>query len=197
MVRSPFLSVAGAPALDFLNTEVVSGGAPADLLTDAEDLLRWLAESKLATPAALRTMRAAGGAALSTWFAESIRLRAAMRALFTRIAEGQETPRPADIRMLNDVLARTDGTISLTQAEENLRVQFQPREIDPPFLLARSAVDFLASSDLSLVRRCEGEGCILFFYDTTKSHTRRWCSMAACGNRTKVRAHYERKRDER
>lgn len=196
MVRSPFLFVAGAPALDFLNTEIMRDGAPADLLSDGEDLLRWLSESKLAAPAALRAMRAAGAAPLTSWFAESIRLRAAMRALFTRLAEGQEIPRPADIRVLNDVLARTEGTIGLTQ-DANLRVQFQPRAIDPPFLLARTCVDFLASSDLSLVRRCEGEGCILFFYDTTKSHTRRWCSMAACGNRTKVRAHYERKREER
>lgn len=28
--------------------------------------------------------------------------------------------------------------------------------------------------------------CILFFYDTTKNYSRRWCSMSACGNRMKV-----------
>ena len=49
-------------------------------------------------------------------------------------------------------------------------------------------------SDLSLVRTCEGTGCILFFYDTTKSHTRRWCSMAGCGNRMKATLFYQRGR---
>jgi predicted RNA-binding Zn ribbon-like protein len=33
---------------------------------------------------------------------------------------------------------------------------------------------------------------VLFFYDTTKNHARRWCSMAFCGNRHKVAAHYRR-----
>jgi predicted RNA-binding Zn ribbon-like protein len=35
---------------------------------------------------------------------------------------------------------------------------------------------------------------VLFFYDTTKNHARRWCSMAFCGNRHKVAAHYRRLR---
>jgi predicted RNA-binding Zn ribbon-like protein len=33
---------------------------------------------------------------------------------------------------------------------------------------------------------------LLHFYDTTKSGTRRWCSMAVCGNRAKAARHYER-----
>jgi len=32
----------------------------------------------------------------------------------------------------------------------------------------------------------------MWFYDRTKSHRRRWCSMALCGNRAKARAHRER-----
>jgi predicted RNA-binding Zn ribbon-like protein len=34
----------------------------------------------------------------------------------------------------------------------------------------------------------------LYFYDTTKNHTRRWCSMTGCGNRAKAAAFYERKK---
>ncbi|MDX3854896.1 CGNR zinc finger domain-containing protein [Streptomyces sp. AK02-01A] len=35
---------------------------------------------------------------------------------------------------------------------------------------------------------------LLWFYDRTKSHRRRWwwCSMETCGNRTKVRARRSR-----
>jgi predicted RNA-binding Zn ribbon-like protein len=36
------------------------------------------------------------------------------------------------------------------------------------------------------VRRCEGVDCVLWFYDRTKAHRRRWCSMEGCGNRAKV-----------
>src|SRR4029077_4909064 len=42
------------------------------------------------------------------------------------------------------------------------------------------------------VKKCENPACVLFFYDGTKNHSRRWCSMKACGNRTKVAAFYQR-----
>ncbi|MGZ5450911.1 MAG: CGNR zinc finger domain-containing protein [Thermoanaerobaculia bacterium] len=64
----------------------------------------------------------------------------------------------------------------------------------PRFLLARAAAHFLASADPSRIRRCGGANCILFFYDATRSATRRWCSMAGCGNRMKAALHYQRSR---
>ena len=60
--------------------------------------------------------------------------------------------------------------------------------------LAQTARDLLCFADLSLVKHCEGPGCILLFLDTTKNHTRCWCSMAGCGNRAKAAAHYQRVR---
>jgi predicted RNA-binding Zn ribbon-like protein len=60
--------------------------------------------------------------------------------------------------------------------------------------VAESAAGLLSSGNLALVRKCENPECILFFYDTTKNHGRRWCSMSACGNRAKVAAHYRRTR---
>lgn len=36
--------------------------------------------------------------------------------------------------------------------------------------------------------------CQRVFYDTTRSHTRRWCSYATCGNKTNVAAYRSRKR---
>lgn len=58
--------------------------------------------------------------------------------------------------------------------------------------VARSAAEFLSSGDYSRLKHCEGKGCILFFYDTTKNHARRFCSAAGCGNRYKAAARYER-----
>ena len=48
--------------------------------------------------------------------------------------------------------------------------------------------------DRSRVRRCANPRCGLLFYDTTKNNSRRWCAMAACGNRAKARTHYRRTR---
>jgi len=44
------------------------------------------------------------------------------------------------------------------------------------------------------VRKCANDGCALYFYDTSRTGRRRWCSMAACGNRAKVAAHVQRRR---
>jgi predicted RNA-binding Zn ribbon-like protein len=35
---------------------------------------------------------------------------------------------------------------------------------------------------------------VLLFLDTSRSHTRRWCSMEQCGNRSKVAAFNARSR---
>jgi len=40
--------------------------------------------------------------------------------------------------------------------------------------------------------RCQNPACVLWFFDTTRNGTRRWCSMAVCGNRAKARRHYDR-----
>ncbi|WP_245866176.1 CGNR zinc finger domain-containing protein [Rhodococcoides kyotonense] len=48
----------------------------------------------------------------------------------------------------------------------------------------------------STARCCTDESCdcVLRFYDVSKSDARRWCSMSACGNRSKARNHYARNR---
>jgi predicted RNA-binding Zn ribbon-like protein len=47
--------------------------------------------------------------------------------------------------------------------------------------------------DRSRVRRCAGATCVLLFHDTSKTGRRRWCDMAACGNRAKSAAHHARR----
>jgi predicted RNA-binding Zn ribbon-like protein len=58
------------------------------------------------------------------------------------------------------------------------------------------AVAFLADLDGSWghLKECAGEGCRSVFFDRSKNHSGRWCSMSNCGNRAKVRAWRERRR---
>jgi predicted RNA-binding Zn ribbon-like protein len=46
------------------------------------------------------------------------------------------------------------------------------------------------------VRSCDDDRCVLWFFDTSKSRQRRWCTMDRCGNRAKVRRHYAKTRAE-
>ena len=62
--------------------------------------------------------------------------------------------------------------------------------------IAASAVDFLTTHDLKLVKKCENPACVLRFYDNSKNGTRRWCSPKTCGNRMKVAAYLERQKQQ-
>lgn len=60
--------------------------------------------------------------------------------------------------------------------------------------IAESAVQLLVGEDISLARHCNGDGCDWLFIDTTRNHSRRWCSMSGCGNRAKAKRHYQKRR---
>lgn len=59
----------------------------------------------------------------------------------------------------------------------------------PLWSVIREAAELLTSGRLAQVRECAGDACSWLFLDTTKNHSRRWCSMRGCGNRARVRRH--------
>jgi hypothetical protein len=60
------------------------------------------------------------------------------------------------------------------------------------------AIAFVSAFDGSFahLKLCADETCRAVFYDRSKNHSGRWCSMSTCGNRNKVRAWRERQRIE-
>lgn len=58
------------------------------------------------------------------------------------------------------------------------------------------AVAFLADLEGTWegLKGCAGDDCNAVFFDRSKNHSGRWCSMSTCGNRAKVRAWRERRR---
>jgi predicted RNA-binding Zn ribbon-like protein len=55
--------------------------------------------------------------------------------------------------------------------------------------IARSALHLFTEADWRRLHQCKHDRCIVFFYDTTKSGTRRWCSPG-CMNRARSIQHY-------
>lgn len=55
--------------------------------------------------------------------------------------------------------------------------------------MARQAVALLSDENRERIRECSASDCHIVFYDESRSNNRRWCSMARCGNRAKVRKH--------
>lgn len=168
MVPRPLV---GEPlALDLVNTEWIDDDGRHDLLDRRSGHGQWLAERELggrATPAARRALVEARGA-------------------IRRVLE-----HPGDARAaaaLDRVLAR--GRIRLrADGREEIEVDGEWRVA---WLAARDLVR-LVDRHGPRVHNCGNPECILWFLDTTRSATRRWCSMAGCGNRLKARRHYERR----
>jgi predicted RNA-binding Zn ribbon-like protein len=79
------------------------------------------------------------------------------------------------------------------------RIEFIGREAGLDWLLAaiaRSAADIVSEGAKTRLRVCANPNCELFFYDDSRTRRRRWCSMATCGNRSKVAA-FARRRSSR
>jgi predicted RNA-binding Zn ribbon-like protein len=60
--------------------------------------------------------------------------------------------------------------------------------------LTLAVLDLLQRDALDRLRRCDGPGCGWLFLDHTRNRSRRWCDPADCGNRARVRAYAERRR---
>jgi predicted RNA-binding Zn ribbon-like protein len=71
------------------------------------------------------------------------------------------------------------------------RLGFVAREESLVWLLAaiaRSGAELIAEGASQNLKRCANPECPILFYDDSRTHRRRWCSMALCGNRSKVAA---------
>ena len=82
------------------------------------------------------------------------------------------------------------------QTDGRWKLQFVARETGLDWLLAavaRSAAEIVLEGETAKVRVCANPACGLLFCDKSRTHKRRWCSMAICGNRNKV-ASFARRR---
>jgi predicted RNA-binding Zn ribbon-like protein len=198
MHTMPFLFLGNHPCLDFVNTELMVDGQRRDLLATSADVIRWAVEAKLLTPAEADAIeRQSGRQAISDDLLEQAReFRAVLRDMIERIAAGKTVPQSA-VGAINDALRAHLGYPQITSVKGRFERRYQvEREggVHMLALLAESAAELLTTCDLSLIKKCQNPACVLFFYDTTKNHTRHWCSMSLCGNRHKVAAHYRRHR---
>lgn len=170
------------PVLDFLNTTLIVGGKPQELFQTDADVLNTL--TLIGWPTEFQ------GTGLLTAARD---LREEVR----RLVKSRKAGIPLDLAQLNKFLAEATSHLELNQDKDgSLNVNRIWKHQTPQQALApvaEAAADLLATGDFELIRRCENESCVLWFYDRTKSHHRRWCSMASCGNRHKVAAFRNRR----
>ena len=175
-MRDGFPFLGGRLWLDFLNSAPATMG---ELIAKPEDLARWARAAgidRAGRPAFTRADVAAAHA-----------LRAALGAIARALGDGSAPPAKA-IAEVNRHLAAAPRLRRIEPAQGGLRVS---ERIDSDLFgrVASDLADFIPSFERHRLRTCGGEDCSLMFYDTARNATRRWCSMAACGNRHKVARH--------
>ena len=107
-------------------------------------------------------------------------------ALIDKVRENMGSPADAEADMrLNEAADQT-----------GLRPRFDEPRLIPTVGGVRGAIGrllgvaFMAELDGSWhrFRLCADPTCTTVFYDRSKNHSAKWCSMQTCGNRNKVRA---------
>jgi predicted RNA-binding Zn ribbon-like protein len=201
--RSPAIFVGDALGLDFLNSIATPVDTPIDWIDDGDGLLNWLEQAQLAPADALKRIRAEAlpgeldkvtdqARSLREWFRGFVRKHKG-RPLTAKSLAGLEP--------LNRLLERDDSFKRIDPGPKGQPLQLQTirRWRTPEALLSpigEALAQLVCTEDFSDVKACEGPACTLLFADHTRGRTRRWCSMALCGNRAKQAAHRHRLKEQ-
>jgi predicted RNA-binding Zn ribbon-like protein len=186
----------GRLAVDFANAPSYPGSLDRDL--SWEEFVTFLQVSRIVSAdrgSQLLTLSQSDPRAAFAVLSRSVRLRDALRRVFEAMVR-KERIVAEWVQPVNEILRVTEGHDELVQNSGNWKLEFIAREGGLDWLLAaiaRSAAEILVEGAEARIRICANPGCGLFFCDTSRTHRRRWCSMAICGNRHKV-ASFARRR---
>ncbi|MFJ8583990.1 CGNR zinc finger domain-containing protein [Streptomyces sp. NPDC093595] len=181
MAASDPRPLVGEPvSLDLLNTRWVHEGAEQDLLTGTDGLAVWLAANGLDTGGRFR--------ADARTLEHTLAARDALAAVVASPGDRAAAAR------LNEVLAHGRIRAVLGPGGPAEEAEFADPSWGPGWLAARDYLHLLHTAP-DRIRACAHESCVLHFLDTSRNGTRRWCSMAVCGNRAKASRHYARSKE--
>ena len=176
---------AGRPALDLVNTLRERWRRRVECLCGPDDLAEWLRRAGLLTTPA----------AVAPELVDAAReLREAIDAGVRAAVAGD--PVPADAVAVIDRWVALSAPPALTLVD-GVPV-LGPRDADDPVRaalagIALDAARMLGTGERNRIRVCSAPDCSARFYDGSPAGRRRWCSMAGCGNRAKVRSHRARR----
>ncbi len=196
--KERYTFVGNGLCIDFVNTRYSPDDADGTLHSwdDLVDFLEAAGASNRSEARRLRDISVENPEQCVRTFAQSIVLRESLRMILSAI-EGGHRYKPGWIDVINTVLKANDGYEQLSSRNGEWRLVFIPRRrgsVQALMRIAQSAGDLITEGKGAPVRKCANPGCILYFYDVSRTRRRRWCSMAVCGNRMKVAAYARRRK---
>jgi predicted RNA-binding Zn ribbon-like protein len=167
--------------IDFVNTRDVE--ADSDRTRTPAEMAEWLHEQGL---------RPADAPALSeAEHQQAIELRESLREVLH--AHTHRDASPGAEQCLEAVAQQGQLSVSFGPSGE---VEVVPRADGYHGVLAGLLVPVAyAALDVTWqrVKACDDDECLWAFYDSSRNRSGRWCDMAVCGNRTKVRTYRARR----
>lgn len=183
----PLRFIGGRLALDFVNI------VPRDNELSWDQLIEFLESAQIVTAergGELLALKGSDPQAAESLLRKAQRLATALRLAFDAVVRKQRVVREW-IEPVNEFLRITEGHDELVSTNHDWEIQFVASEGGLEWLLAavaRSGAEIIAEGPRARLRLCANPRCGLFFYDTSRTRRRRWCSMTVCGNRHKVAA---------
>jgi predicted RNA-binding Zn ribbon-like protein len=189
-------ATANHPALELLNTVAwrFDRDRTVDRIEEASELVRWAAFVGILDPGQREGFTAeahqdrAGAREVVTRCRD---LRDALYAVVQPLAtDGRSDPAPRAHLVARLLLDLGHSEIVTVMP---LRWDSRPRGLrDLPEALDIHAWDLLAHEDPTRLRQCRDDACGWLFLDRSRNGSRRWCSSADCGNRSRARRHRSR-----
>jgi predicted RNA-binding Zn ribbon-like protein len=178
-----FVFLSGRLCLDLTTTlQVRHRDRPVETLRTPDDVRDWIRQSGLTGEVRV------GPAGLD-------RTRA-LREVIYRLCLATATSSPPsseDVEVLNAAAARPPAVPRLAGGV----VRHEGDLGQVLSTVARDAIDLLAGPYAGRIRECAHPDCSRLYLDASHAGRRRWCGMAACGNRSKSAAYRRRRRTAR
>lgn len=182
-------SIGGHLVLDLLNTVSMIDGKLVDAIEDEESLKRWLIDFGVWEESKAIDLK------------QGVLLNAIkeLREIVRNLVMARKDHKTLEVKGINHYLSQDLSHLELTLDKDGRPAlkrtsnkQTAEQLLSP---IAEATAELITNQDFDLIRRCENSECVLWFFDRTKGHRRRWCSMASCGNRHKVNTFRQRQKD--
>ena len=200
MLASQWDFAAGSLALAYTNTvDNHASSEPEETLKSYSDLVAWSWSVDLLTEQeARRLMKKAENqpAEALAVLSRARELRESIYRIFSDVAADKQANR-TDLEYLKRSLIESLMKAQIVEGSNGYDLNWDSSKGSFDHMLwpiAYTAFELLTTDMMNRVGKCQDDrGCGWLFIDTSRNHSRRWCSMESCGNRAKARDFYQRK----
>jgi len=188
-----FSNIGSHHVTNFINTIYTPNDIIIDNFENYNDIVQWFLENEIVSE-----INQVNEKIEKLYFTQIIKFRTTIRDVFMNNIE-LDSSLDKLVQMTNDILLENKIHPQIASNDNSFDLKFISNNQEQyNILLVQIAIEvikLITSKDLKYLKKCNNHKCSLIFIDTSKNHSRRWCSMEVCGNRSKVNSFSKRKKE--